>query len=169
MTTAAHHGSHLRPVGSAGTRAARPGLVTFAGVLLALLGFFNGLDGIAAIANSHVFVGDAHYVFGDLRAWGWVMLALAVVQVGAAYGVLVLRASWARWTGVVVLGLNAFAQMAFLPSYPLWSLTIIAIDVVAIYGLTAYTSTDTSNRAEPLPDLTAAQEAAPGAVPRPPV
>ena len=27
------------------------------------------------------------------------------------------------------------AQMFFLPSFPLWSLTIIAIDIVAIYGL----------------------------------
>jgi hypothetical protein len=118
--------------------------VTFAGVLLALLGFLNGLDGISAIARSHVFVGNAHYVFGDLRAWGWVMLILAVVQLAAAYGVLFARAEWARWTGVVVLVLNAFAQMAFIPSYPLWSLTIIAIDVVAIYGLTVYTTTDRS-------------------------
>jgi hypothetical protein len=116
--------------------------VTFAGVLLALLGFFNGLDGIAAIANSKVFVGNATYVFGDLRAWGWVVLALAVVQIGAAYGVLAVGAEWARWTGIVVLALNAFVQMAFIPSYPLWSLMIIAVDVVAIYGLTVYTSGD---------------------------
>ncbi|RAG87298.1 hypothetical protein DN069_01855 [Streptacidiphilus pinicola] len=166
MTTAAHHGSHFTRTEAAGARAARPGLMTFAGVLLALLGFLNGLDGIAAIANSHVFVGNAHYVFGDLRAWGWVMLALAVVQIAAAYGVLVARADWARWTGVVVLGLNAFAQMAFLPSYPLWSLTIIAVDVVAIYGLTASAATD---RSESAPEATfAAEDAGRGTVPRPP-
>ena len=166
MTTAAHHGSHLTAARASAAHVARPGLVTFAGVLLALLGFLNGLDGIAAIANSHVFVGDAHYVFGDLRAWGWVMLALAVIQIGTAYGVLVARAEWARWTGVVVLGFNAFAQMAFLPSYPLWSLTIIAVDVVAIYGLTVYTTTD---RSEPAPGATAAmQDTARSTLPRPP-
>ena len=53
------------------------GLVLFASVLLLVIGFFNMIYGIAAIANSHVFVANAHYVFGDLRAWGWVTLILA--------------------------------------------------------------------------------------------
>ena len=47
------------------------GLVIFASVALAVLGFFNLLDGIAAISRSHVFAANAHYVVGDLRAWGW--------------------------------------------------------------------------------------------------
>jgi hypothetical protein len=46
----------------------------------------------------------------------------------------------ARWFGVAVLGLNAIDQMFFLPGYPFWSLTIIAMDVVALYGLCAYGS-----------------------------
>ncbi|MFF0414807.1 hypothetical protein ACFYUY_30725 [Kitasatospora sp. NPDC004745] len=126
------------PISYSESDLAGSGLVVFAGVLLSLLALFNGLDGIAAIANSHVFIGDAHYVFGDLRIWGWVVLAVAAVQAAAAVGILVQRAQWARWTGVVALVVNAFVQMAFLPSYPLWSLTIIAVDVVGIYGLTAH-------------------------------
>ncbi|MFC5910451.1 DUF7144 family membrane protein [Streptacidiphilus monticola] len=152
MTTAARHEADLAAARSAGTSLASPGLVTFAGVLLVLLGFFNGLDGIAAIAQSHVFVGNVHYVFGDLRAWGWVMLFLGVLQLAAAFGILMARAEWARWTGVGVLVLNAFSQMAFIPSYPLWSLTIIAVDVVAIYGLTAHgpleRTTDTAGQTQ---------------------
>ena len=46
------------------------GMVLFASVLLFVISFFNMLYGIAAIANSHVFVANAHYVIGDLRAWG---------------------------------------------------------------------------------------------------
>jgi hypothetical protein len=30
--------------------------------------------------------------------------------------------------------------MFFIPAYPIWSLTIIALDVVALYGLCAYDS-----------------------------
>lgn len=116
---------------------ARSGQVTFAGVLLALLGALNALDGTAAIARSHVFVADAHFVIGDLRAWGWVLLALAFVQLAAAWGVLSERAEWARWTGVGALGLNAFAQLAFTPAYPLWAVIVVALDVVAVYALTA--------------------------------
>jgi len=46
----------------------------------------------------------------------------------------------ARWYGVVVLGLSAIDMMFFLPAYPFWALTILAVDIVAIYGLCAYGS-----------------------------
>ena len=46
----------------------------------------------------------------------------------------------ARWFGVAVLGLSAIDQMFFLPAYPFWSLTIVAVDVVALYGLCGYGS-----------------------------
>jgi hypothetical protein len=46
----------------------------------------------------------------------------------------------ARWFGVAVLGLNVIEQMLFIPAYPFWSLTVIAVDVVALYGLCAYGS-----------------------------
>ena len=46
----------------------------------------------------------------------------------------------ARWFAVVVIALNAIDQMFFVPAYPFWALTIIAMDVVALYGLVAYGS-----------------------------
>ena len=41
---------------------------------------------------------------------------------------------------MAVLGLNAIDQMFSIPAYPFWSLTIIAIDVVALWALCAYGS-----------------------------
>ena len=113
------------------------GLVLFASVLLVVAGCFNVIYGIAAIANSHVFTANAHYVFGNLRTWGWITLILGVVQLLAAAGVLA-GSQLARWFAVVVVGLNAIEQMFFIPAYPFWSLMIIAVDVVALYGLCAY-------------------------------
>ena len=115
------------------------GLVLFAGVLLLVSGFWNLIYGIAAIAQSHVFVANAHYVFGNLRAWGWVTLIFAILMLIAGGGIMVGN-QLARWFGVVVLGLNLIEQMFSIPSYPFWSLTIIALDVVALYGLCAYGS-----------------------------
>ena len=115
------------------------GLVAFAAVVLAITGIMNLIEGIAAIANSHVFVANAHYVFGDLRAWGWVMLIAGVLQLLAAGGVIVGNQA-ARWFGVAVVGLSAIAMMFFVPAYPFWALMIIAIEVVALYGLCAYGS-----------------------------
>jgi formylglycine-generating enzyme required for sulfatase activity len=45
-----------------------------------------------------------------------------------------------RWFAVAVLALNAIDMMFFVPAYPFWALTIIAVDVVALYGLCAYGS-----------------------------
>jgi hypothetical protein len=138
MTSAA-----MRPAGSRGEvyggEGRGYGLVLFAGVLLLVVGFWNMIYGIAAIANSHVFVANAHYVVGNLRAWGWVTLILAVLQLLAGVGVMVGN-QLARWFAVVVVGLNAINQMFFIPAYPFWSLMIIAADIVALYGLCAYGS-----------------------------
>jgi hypothetical protein len=95
--------------------------------------------GIAAIAQSHVFVANAHYVFGNLRAWGWITLIIAVLQLVAGGGVLAGN-QWARWFGVAVVGLSALDMMFFIPAYPFWALTIIAVDIVALYGLCVYGS-----------------------------
>ena len=115
------------------------GMVIFASVLLAVIGFFNMLYGIAAIANSHVFTANAHYVFANLRTWGWITLIIGILQLGAAAGVLAGN-QLARWFAVAVIGLNAIDMMFFIPAYPFWALTIIAMDVVALYGLCSYGS-----------------------------
>ena len=132
----------MKPARSAGggyTEGRGLGLVIFAAVMVAVIGIFNLLDGIAAIANSHIFIGNAHYVVGDLRLWGWVMTAFGAVQLLAALGVF-LGNQLARWFAVAVVGLNAIGQMFFIPAYPFWSLLIIAADIVALWGLCAYGS-----------------------------
>jgi hypothetical protein len=113
------------------------GLLFFASILLMMVGFFNLIYGIAAIVNSHVFVANAHYVFASLRAWGWITLILAILQLAAAVGILAGN-QWARWFAVVVVGLNAIDQMLSIPGYPFWSLLILAVDVVALYALCVY-------------------------------
>jgi hypothetical protein len=129
------------PRGTGGHRAEGRGygLVFFAAILLLVVGFFNMIYGIAAIANSHVFAANAHYVIGDLRAWGWITLTISVLQLVAAAGILAGN-QLARWFAVAVLGLNAIDMMFFLPAYPFWALIIIAMDVAALYGLCAYGS-----------------------------
>ena len=115
------------------------GLVMFASILLVVVGCFNVIHGIAAIANSHVFTANAHYVFANLRTWGWITLILGALQLLAAAGVLAGN-QWARWFAVAVVGLNAIAMMLALPAYPVWGVIVIAVAIVALYGLCAYGS-----------------------------
>jgi hypothetical protein len=131
----------MKPAGTGGQHAQGRGLglVVFGSVVLAVVGIFNLIYGIAAVANAHVFVAGAHYVWGDLRFWGWVTLIVGVLQLIAAGGVLTGN-QLARWYGVFVVSLSAIAMMFFISAYPFWALVIIAVDIVAIYGLCAYGS-----------------------------
>ena len=113
------------------------GWVVFAGVLLLVVGTLNTIEGIAAIGNAHFFVANAHYIAGDLNAWGWTVLCIGVIELAVGFGVFV-KNQLSRWTGVVVLSLNAIAQLFMIPAYPFWSLSIFALDILAIYGLVAY-------------------------------
>jgi hypothetical protein len=115
------------------------GLVGFASILLVVIGCFNMIDGIAAIINSKIYLAGARYVWGDLRAWGWFTLIFGILILLAAAGVFA-GSQLARWFAVAVIGLNAINQMFFMPGYPLWSLSIIAMDVAALWGLCAYGS-----------------------------
>lgn len=113
------------------------GWVVFAAVLILLAATLNVIYGIAAIGNSQFYVSDTHFVISNLKTWGWVVLAFGVIQYCAALGILV-QASWARWTGVAVAAINAVVQLVFLPAAPFLSLSVFALDLLVIYGLTAY-------------------------------
>jgi hypothetical protein len=113
------------------------GWVIFAGTLQLIVGTMNCISGIAAISNSSFFVHNAHYVIGSLNTWGWIVLCVGGVQLLVALGVFV-KNQFARWTGVVVLGLAAIASLLFIPAYPFWALSLFTLEILALYGLIAY-------------------------------
>jgi molecular chaperone DnaJ len=123
--------------GTGGRPAGGRGLLVFALVLLLVTGVFNLVDGIAAIAGSHILIANAHNLSGGLRAWGWVMTTLGAAQLVAAAGVWA-GSQLARWLAVAAVGLSAIGQTFLIPASPLWSLVIIAADIVALWGLYAY-------------------------------
>ncbi|HYB26086.1 MAG TPA: hypothetical protein VEF89_05695 [Solirubrobacteraceae bacterium] len=65
------------------------------------------------------------------------MLCIGVLQWVVGCGVFI-KNQFSRWVGVVVLAGNAIAQLLMMPAYPFWSLSIFALDILAIYGLIAY-------------------------------
>lgn len=111
------------------------GWVAFAGVMLMLVGGFNILNGIVAITKDEYLVDDL--LFGDVSAWGWFFLVWGVIQLLAA---LAIFAGSALGTGIGIAAafLNALAQLAWLRSNPVWSVIIIAVDVLVMYGLVVY-------------------------------
>jgi len=123
--------SSSRPRRVAGTH--RSGLVTFAGIMLILVGSFNILDGIVALADDERFNGD-RLLFGDLSAWGFWWLFIGLLQIWAGTQVMKLK-DVGMMMGIAFAGLNAFTHLMFLDAYPVWSLVILVIDVIIIYAL----------------------------------
>jgi hypothetical protein len=113
------------------------GWITFAAVMLGLVGTFNVLEGILAIGNSRVYTGHQTFVFSSLHTWGWITLFLGIAMLLAAFS-LFGGSELARWFGIVVASINAIGQLYYIPAYPFWSLAMFAVDILIIYGLAAY-------------------------------
>jgi len=113
------------------------GWMMFASVMLFIAGTWNFIDGILAIGSSHVYVGGAHFVFSDLKTWGWIVMLLGITQLAAGAAV-VSGSEWARWFGIAVAGVNSIGQLMFLPAYPFWALAMFTLDMLIIFALAVY-------------------------------
>jgi hypothetical protein len=113
------------------------GWLTFAGIMIVIVGVLNVIYGIAAIDDSSFFVNDQKYIFSNLNTWGWVTLILGIVQILAASSIW-RGGQFGRWFGILGAGLSSIAALLAIPAYPFWSLAIFAVDVAIIYGLAAY-------------------------------
>jgi hypothetical protein len=114
------------------------GLTVFAAVIMVIAGFWQALAGIAALVHDNVYVTTPQYIYSlDLTGWGWIHLLLGILVVCAGVAVFVGQ-MWARVVGILLAGLSLIANFLFIPHYPIWSLTIIALDVAVIWALATY-------------------------------
>jgi hypothetical protein len=115
------------------------GWIGFAGIMLLIVGSIDFFQGLVALFEDEYFVvTKSGFLVVDLTAWGWVMLIWGVLLVCAGLGLIAAQA-WARWFAIVVVSLNFIAQLGFLGNsqYPLWSLTVMALNIIVLYALTA--------------------------------
>ncbi|MFL6134515.1 MAG: hypothetical protein ACJ72A_17050 [Nocardioidaceae bacterium] len=117
------------------------GWIAFAGMMMVMLGTFHIFQGLVALFNDDYYlVGKSGLVVNvDFTTWGWVHLIGGVIVVAAGLCVF-LGQLWARAVGVIVALLSAVVNVAFLAAYPLWSMMMIALDVVVILALTVHGS-----------------------------
>jgi hypothetical protein len=113
------------------------GWLTFAAVMLGLAGIWNFIEGILAVSSSRVYTDSSVFVFSDLNTWGWIVLILGIIQALAALAILS-GSEFARWFGIGAAALNAIGQLLFVPVYPMWAITMFAVDVLIIYALAVY-------------------------------
>jgi hypothetical protein len=112
------------------------GGVIFAGVIMIVLGIFQAIAGIAAIADDQFYVVTRNYTFDlDVTAWGWIHLLLGIVVALSGFALLAGRA-WAAVVAIVLAVISAVANFFFIPYYPFWSLLVIGLDIWVIWALT---------------------------------
>jgi hypothetical protein len=111
--------------------------ITFAGIMLLILGIINIIYGIGAIDHAKFFVAGADYVISDLRTWGWVAVVLGALQVLAAFSIWS-GGTFGRWFGVACASLNAVAQLLAISGYPFLAVTLFGVDVLVIYALVTH-------------------------------
>jgi len=118
--------------------AAAIGLITFAGVMMIMAGGFQALAGLVAIFENEFFVATRNYLVQfDATSWGWIHLLLGLLVLFAGFAVMSGQ-TWGRTIGVILAVLSALSNFAFIPYYPFWAITIIALDVFIIWALTAH-------------------------------
>ena len=114
------------------------GFAMFAGILMIVGGIWGVFAGLSAIFRDNVYISTPEYTYAfDLTGWGWIHLILGVLVAIAGVGV-VQGATWARVVGIVLASLSLLANFVFIPHYPVWSILIIALDVIIIWGLATY-------------------------------
>jgi hypothetical protein len=114
------------------------GFTIFAGVLMAMSGSFQLLTGLVALFQDEFYVTTPNYVVQfDATTWGWIQLLVGLLVLCAGFAVLSGQ-TWGRVVGIILAAGSALANFAFIPYYPFWAITIIALDVFVILALAAH-------------------------------
>jgi vacuolar-type H+-ATPase subunit I/STV1 len=114
------------------------GFITFAAVMMMLMGGFHIFTGLVGIFNDAFYETPREYFTEfSVSSWGWIQLVAGIIVFAA--GVAILGGSvWARMVGVLIALLSAITNFAFLPYYPVWSILMIALSIGVIWALIAH-------------------------------
>jgi len=117
------------------------GWIVFAGTMMMILGVFHMFEGLIALFRHTeiAFPASGLTVQVSYTQWGWLQLLAGVLVFFAGLGLFTGR-MWARTVGVILVSISALINFAWANLYPVWSLTLLAIDFFVIYAIIAHGS-----------------------------
>lgn len=121
------------PRGHPPARRSSRGWLVFAGVMLLVASVLNAIYGFSAIYNDD-YVAEEEFLYGPVTVWGWLAVGIAVVMLITALG-LFLRRAMAMYLGILIAAVNALVHLFSIGAVTGWSILVIALDALIIYGL----------------------------------
>jgi hypothetical protein len=117
------------------------GWIAFAGFMMVMLGTFHAIQGLVALFKDQYFlVGKSGLTLSlDFTTWGWIHIIGGIIIAGAGIALFVGK-MWARTVGVILAMSSAIVNVSFLAAYPIWSVMMIAVDVLVIWAITVHGS-----------------------------
>ncbi|HEY2222857.1 DUF7144 family membrane protein [Actinomycetospora sp.] len=114
------------------------GWLAFGAVLMMVIGLFAVFEGLLALRSPDFFVAQGGRVLAlNLAGWGWLHLVLGLLVLAAGATLFGGGARWAGGVGIAVIAVNLFVQLVWLPAFPIWSIIIIALDLLVLYAIAA--------------------------------
>lgn len=123
------------------------GWLSFASILMVLIGLLCIVQGVILIAEDEIYVtgpDSSVVIIANVKTWGLVVLILGLLSVAAGYGVFA-GAQWARFFGITMASFTILSQVGLIfGAQPWFSLVVVALCVLVIYGLAVYGGQGTS-------------------------
>ena len=123
-----------------GARAAthRPGMLTFAAVMMFVVAGFEGLTASLAFAGTGWWVTyEGELVYANFVFWGILDIIIAIIALYA--GIDILRGGTYGWVvGYIFAVVGTIRWLFVIPAAPVLAVVIIALCVMVLYGLAKY-------------------------------
>ncbi len=120
------------------TTRSHSGWVTFAAVMVVIVGLYNVLSGAGAIAESDSVTARVQEVlYGiDIKTWGWFWLIVGVAQLITAL-LLFSRSTMGAIIAITGALVSASFTVFIIFVAPLWAIAVVALDLGIIWIITA--------------------------------
>lgn len=115
------------------------GWLTFAGVMFLIGGAANILWGIGAL-DAKSYLPESGLLFSTMDTWGWISIIWGAIILATAMTVFA-HIPAGIGLGILVAAVSAVFWLFALPVLPIWSLLIIGLDALIIYGLSTQVKT----------------------------
>jgi hypothetical protein len=114
------------------------GRVVFAATMLLILGMLNIIYGIGALDDANVFVNDTRLVFSDLNTYGWILILLGALQLGAGFS-LFSGNVYGRVFAIAAGSIGAvIALVSVGGAFPWYSLAVFFLCIWVVHGIIVF-------------------------------